>query len=127
MMDNISSVKLRIDKVITTREDVQGIQESDETFSDILKARILQSSNLTLTKHAANRVAQRGIDMSDENIDRLSEGVRIAEEKGLTAPLILIDRTAFIVNLKSRAVVTTVNGDELTKNVFTNIDGTVIV
>lgn len=127
MMDNISSVKLRIDKVITTREDVQGIQESDETFSDILKARILQSSNLTLTKHAANRVAQRGIDMSDENIDRLSEGVRIAEEKGLTAPLILIDRTAFIVNLKSRAVVTTVNGDELTKNAFTNIDGTVIV
>ncbi len=104
-----------------------GVVSDGGSFKDTLRAKLLDSSNLKLTNHAAERVEQRNIDMSQENIERLSEGVKIAEEKGMHAPLILIDKSAFIVNLKNRALVTTVNGDELKNNAFTNIDGTVIV
>ncbi len=125
MMDNIRAISAGMQQ--SSSSTPVNNQQSDIGFSELLRQKVLQNSNLTLTKHAANRVEERNIDMSDENIERLSEGVKIAEEKGLHAPLILIDRTAFIVNLKNRAVVTTVNGDDMKNNAFTNIDGTVIV
>ena len=53
--------------------------------------------------------------------------MKIAQKKGLNDTLILVDRTAFIVSVKNNKVITTVNGDELKGNVFTNIDGAVIV
>ncbi len=125
MMDYIRSIAPGTEQTNSANKVENTTQET--SFGETLKEKVLKNSNLTLTKHAVNRVEERQIDMSDENIDRLSEGVKIAEEKGLHAPLILIDRTAFIVNLKNRAVVTTVNGDDMKNNAFTNIDGTVIV
>ncbi len=125
MMDNIRAISSGMEQ--GTNSSSKNNNLSDGSFSELLKEKVLKNSNLTLSKHAANRVEERNIDMSDENIERLSEGVKIAEEKGLHAPLILIDRTAFIVNLNNRAVVTTVNGDDMKNNAFTNIDGTVIV
>ncbi len=100
---------------------------SSPSFDQILKQKLEQDSSLSFSKHAVNRVAQRNIDLSAENIRRLNEGVKIAEQKGLNDTLILIDQTAFIVNVQSNTVVTTVNGKDLKGNVFTNIDGTVII
>ncbi|MEG1994211.1 MAG: flagellar protein, partial [Oscillospiraceae bacterium] len=57
------------------------------SFSDLLRDKINSQSNISFTKHAAERVAQRNIDVSTENLDRLNEGVKIAEEKGLNDPL----------------------------------------
>ncbi len=97
------------------------------SFDQILKQKLEQDSNLSFSKHAVNRVVQRNIDLSADNIRRLNEGVKIAEQKGLNDTLILIDQTAFIVNVRNNTVVTTVNGSDLKGNVFTNIDGTVII
>ncbi|MEG1448174.1 MAG: TIGR02530 family flagellar biosynthesis protein [Oscillospiraceae bacterium] len=97
------------------------------SFSDLLRDKINSQSNISFTKHAAERVAQRNIDVSTENLDRLNEGVKIAEEKGLNDPLILVGSTAFIVNIKNNKVVTTISSDELKGKVVTNIDGTVII
>ena len=70
---------------------------------------------------------ERGVDVSSEKLDRLNEGVRMAEEKGLREPLILLGTTAFVVNVKYNKVVTVVNVDSLKGPVFTNIDGTVMI
>lgn len=110
----------------STVEDKSEI-ESGASFHEVLRQQLEQSSSLSFSKHAVSRVAQRNIDISPENIQRLNQGVRIAEEKGLKETLILIDKTAFIVNVKNNTVVTTVNGNDLKGNVFTNIDGTVII
>ena len=72
-------------------------------------------------------MAQRGIALTESSLSRLEEGVRLAESKGLDDTLILVDSTAFLVSVKNNKVITTVNHDELKGNVFTNIDGTVIV
>ena len=74
-----------------------------------------------------NRVMERNIDLSDENIERLNEGVKLAGEKGLDDTLILLDNAAFIVSVKNNTVITTVNKEEMTGNVFTNIDGTAVI
>lgn len=101
--------------------------QTDTSFSDILRQEINSQSNISFTKHAAERVASRNIDVSKENLEKLNEGVKIAEEKGLNDPLILVGSTAFIVNIKNNKVVTTISSDELKGKVVTNIDGTVII
>lgn len=112
---------------------------SGESFGDILNEQLgkesevkidvnaFNASGVNFSKHAMNRVMQRNIDLSTESLSRLSEGMRLAEEKGLDDTLILIDSDAFIVSVKNNMVITTVANSELQGNVFTNIDGAVII
>ena len=100
---------------------------SGVTFREALEAEATQQRQIAFSKHAAQRVAQRGIALTESSLSRLEEGVRLAESKGLDDTLILVDSTAFLVSVKNNKVITTVNHDELKGNVFTNIDGTVIV
>lgn len=110
-----------------------------ESFDDILNAQLgkesektidatdLGASGVNFSKHAMNRVLQRNIDLSAENLSRLNEGIRLADEKGLNDTLILVDSAAYIVSVKNNTVITTVASNELQGNVFTNIDGAVVV
>jgi flagellar operon protein len=102
-------------------------QEQGRSFSEILAERIKANSNINFSKHAIERVAQRNVDLNEAHMERLNEGVRLASQKGLGETLILIDQTAFIVNAKNNTVITTVSGNDLKGNVFSNIDGTVII
>lgn len=96
------------------------------SFDQILKQQ-LSSSGLNFSKHAVNRVVERDIDVSDDSMERLNSGVKIAREKGLDDTLILIDKAAYIVSVKNNMVITTVDNQNLIGNCFTNIDGAVIV
>ena len=100
---------------------------SDNAFKELLEQRLKEESQVSFSKHAMERVVERGVDVSSEKLDRLNEGVRMAEEKGLKEPLILLGSTAFVVNVKNNKVVTVVNEDSLKGTVFTNIDGTVMI
>jgi flagellar operon protein len=102
-------------------------QEQGSSFSEILAERIRANTGINFTKHAIERVTQRNVDIDSAHMERLNEGVRLASQKGLGETLILIDQTAFIVNAKSNTVITTVSGNDLKGNVFSNIDGAVII
>lgn len=96
------------------------------SFQEVLAGEV-QKQGLTLSKHAAARVQQRGVDVSAANLQRLGEGVKLAREKGLSDALVLVDSTAYLVSAKNSTIITAVSGNELKGNVFTNIDGTVII
>ncbi len=57
----------------------------------------------------------------------IREAVEKAEAKGLEDTLILTKDAALIVNVKNKTVVTAMDREALRGNVFTNIDGAVIV
>lgn len=124
----LSSVPITTGSPQVREKTVQGErrQDADDSFRTLLESK-LQGSGVEFSKHAVNRVVERNIELSESSLDRLGEGMRIAQRKGLRDTLILIDRTAFIVNVQNNKVITTVNGDELKGNAFTNIDGAVIV
>lgn len=105
----------------------RDVQEAGTSFSEVLKRQIENESKVEFSKHAMERVISRNVNISSTNIERLNEGVRMAEEKGLSEPLILVDSTAFVVNVKNNKVITVVNQDNLRGTVFTNIDGTVMM
>jgi flagellar operon protein len=86
-----------------------------------------QSEPLTLSKHAMQRAEQRSIELTDSDMARMSEAVNKAGDKGVTDTLIFMKNTAFIVNVPSKVVVTIMGGNEAQENIFTNIDGAVIL
>ena len=88
-------------------------------------AEVLDS--LKFSKHASTRLQDRNIELSDSQIDRLNAGMQKANEKGINESLVLMDQMAFIVNVKNNTVITALNEQEIKENVFTNIDGAVIV
>lgn len=95
-------------------------------FLSLLQQKLEAGSNTAFSKHAVSRVAERQIDVSQQNLERLNQGMQLAQEKGLAEALVLIDENAYIVNAAQGRVVT-VNNGALKGSVFTNIDGTVIV
>ena len=122
---------LRLTAPITTgipQTSTASVNDSIATanFDQVLKSQ-LRTSGLNFSKHAVNRVVERNINVSDDNMERLNAGVEIAREKGLDDTLILVDSSAYIVSVKNNTVITTVSNEELVGNCFTNIEGTVIV
>lgn len=79
------------------------------------------------SRHASNRLNERDITLSTEQLDRLMEGTNKAATKGINESLVLLDNLAFIVNTKSNTVITAMDSSETKENVFTNIDGAVII
>ena len=93
-----------------------------KSFREVLDS--VKSNELVFSKHANERLLSRNIDLSDAQLERLQNGTRRAEEKGIKESLVMVDNLAFIVNVKNNTVITAVN--EKDDKVFTNIDGAVI-
>ena len=105
----------------------KGNQAEQASFRQAFEAQLHQISDVAFSKHAVSRAIERNLDLSGDQIARLNEGVKLAAEKKLEDPLILVGGTAFLVNIRHHKVITAVDAEELKGNVFTNIDGTVII
>ena len=109
-----------------------NIPTGENSFASILnKIQEFADNNnsigeLKFSKHAINRLQDRNISLSDDQMKRLMTGKNEAGEKGIKDSLILIDQLAFIVNVPNNTVVTAMDQTENKSNVFTNIDGAVI-
>lgn len=103
--------------------------ESSISFEEILKQKqdVAVCSELKFSKHAQVRLNDRNINLSEEQSERLESGVRKAGEKGIHESLVILDSLAFIVNVPNKTVVTAMEQNEKQDNIFTNIDGAVIV
>lgn len=84
-------------------------------------------SPLKFSAHATSRLASRGIEVGAEQMRKLGEAVDKAASKGLDDTLILTKDAAFIVSVRNRTVVTAMDRSQMEGNVFTNIEGAIIV
>lgn len=110
----------------STRE--AALQKDGVSFQDILAEKSGRTEGgLKFSKHAANRLADRNIRLTDEQIGRLSDGTQKADAKGIRESLVIVDELAFIVNIPNRTVVTAMDQTQTQENIFTNIDGAVIM
>lgn len=104
------------------------VNEQGFSFREVLKqTEVKELSGVTFSKHANERLASRNINLDDEQINRLNKGVMQAKEKSINESLVMMDNIAFIVNIKNNTVVTAMDQETNDSNVFTNIDGAVIV
>lgn len=134
-MDNIQfkknySALIRPDYKVGTSAKQSGAQKTalgGGDFASLYKNRISEAGQVTFSKHALQRMDSRSIEVSPQLMSRMNDAVSRARGKGVKDALILSGSTAFIVNVPSGTVITTMDGGEMKDNIFTNIDGAVIL
>jgi flagellar operon protein len=104
----------------------QGKPTASESFDQMLTDRLRSTATIKFSKHAESRMASRGIELNQDELARLDRAVALADKKGARDSLVMINNTALVVSVKNNTVVTIVDRDNVTGNVFTNIDSAVI-
>jgi len=101
------------------QQQVAGGPSFAQVMDNAISARQLQFS-----KHASTRLSDRNIQLTGSQLQRIEEGLTRAQNKGIRDGLVLVDNLALVVNVANKVVVTALNQQD---QVFTNIDGAVIV
>ncbi len=98
-------------------------------FQDILSQKTVrpETKEVKFSKHAASRLADRNIELTKEQVERLNLGMARAGAKGINDSLVIVDSLAFIVNVPNNTVITAMDQTDADENVYTNIDGAVII
>jgi flagellar operon protein len=96
---------------------------SGPSFQDVLDQ---QTSSLQFSRHALQRLQQRGIQVDQPTLGRLTEGVQRAANKGSRDSVVFVDGTAYVVSVANNTVITAVGSEHMRQQVFTNIDSAVI-
>ena len=131
-MDKITNRFTSIEQVtgeyLRSAKSSRADNSSQASFEEILRKKQNQrSSELKFSKHASMRLEERNISLTEEQNARLEDGVAKAGEKGIRESLVMMDSLAFIVNVPNKTVVTAMDQAETKNNIFTNIDGAVII
>jgi len=95
---------------------------SSESFESIFQQEL---EKIKFSHHAVKRLEERQIKLSDEDLTKINEAVEKAEQKGSRDSLVMMNSTAFIVNIPNRTIVTALPIESSNENVFTNIDSVV--
>ena len=128
-VNNFASIEQITGQYINSRTaSDKNVKDTHISFIQALdNAKSLHSSEVTFSKHASERLKTRNISLTDNQLNRLNEGARKAQNKGITESLVLLDDLAFIVNTKNNTVITAMNSNSQEENVYTNIDGAVVM
>lgn len=108
-------------------EKARQLQNGARPFADVLKDRLQSAGSPKFSAHAIRRLEERQVRVTAEEINRLNQGFRQLGEKGSKNSLILVDKTAYVVSVENKTVVTAVTDTVMQNNVFTNIDSVAIV
>lgn len=127
--NRFASIEQVTDQYLNRKSTDTITSQNSISFEEILKQKqdVTGSSELKFSKHAAMRLEDRNINLSEEQSERLESGVRKASEKGIRESLVIVDSLAFIVNVPNKTVVTAMDQNESNDNVYTNIDGAVVM
>jgi flagellar operon protein len=105
----------------------KGNQVHKESFSAQLQSAIQSNSKLIVSKHAQGRLKQRNIHISNEDWKKIEEKISEAGKLGVTDSLVLLPDAALIISAKNNTVITALNRDEASSQIFTNINGTIVL
>jgi flagellar operon protein len=93
------------------------------SFADVLAK---TAAAPQFSRHALDRLAQRGIALDGATVARVSAGISRAASKGSRDSVVFVDSTAFVVSVRNNTVITAVDSGHMREHVFTNIDSAVI-
>jgi len=127
-----------VDKVVLSPSQIGGVNNqsprptpqrgaaSGPSFEEALKTQLGREPAVRFSAHAQRRIETRQIEFGGDEATRLEQAIEKAARKGSRESLILMGDLAFVVNVKSRMVVTAVDAQNRKEDVFTNIDSVVL-
>ncbi|MBD8068294.1 TIGR02530 family flagellar biosynthesis protein [Bacillus sp. PS06] len=96
-----------------------------DNFHEILKN--VTIPELRVSKHAQKRLDERNISLQSSEWTRIGELLKDARAKGINDSLVLTNDAALIINAKNNTVITAMDRTEAKSQIFTNINGTIIL
>ncbi|MCD5322688.1 MULTISPECIES: TIGR02530 family flagellar biosynthesis protein [Pontibacillus] len=107
---------------IPSKKKASSVKEGG--FQDALRQEL---SGIKLSKHAKQRLQERNLHISDAEWEAMANRMKEAKHKGVTDSLVLMKDKALVVSTKNNTVITAMNKKEATSQVFTNINGTIVM
>lgn len=113
------------------------VGEFDQVFDQVNEKKMSESAPnsdlsqvrapLKFSAHASQRLKDRKIALDPLTLTKVNTAIDKAAAKGVEDTLVLTPEAALIVSVKNRTVITALDRNSLSGNVFTNIDGAVII
>jgi flagellar operon protein len=117
--------KIQNNHRLNSQDFNQKLNRSIE-FSKVLE-KIESNRDLKVSAHAADRLRERNINLTDGDIQTLKSAIDRIKSKGGKEALIIYNNVAYITSVKNNTIITAVDSESLKENVFTNIDSAVII
>ena len=109
-------------------KQTKPVRTQQTSFASELKTALKpDSEGLMVSKHARQRLEQRGINFSEARWSQIGEKVKEAKTMGVKESLVIVDNAALIVSAQNNIVITAMNRAEATSQIFTNINGTILI
>ncbi|WP_431030457.1 TIGR02530 family flagellar biosynthesis protein [Lysinibacillus sp. LZ02] len=121
-MNKITIQHVPFRPALTPKQNVQETQV--KSFHEHFRQ---AQQELKISKHASERMQERNIEISEAEWQEVTDKVFEAREKGVKQPLVLMDQAALIVSAKNATVITAMDRYEAKSQLFTNIDGTIVL
>lgn len=112
--------------VVSTKKS-NHIQCNKSGFRYVFQQEINKKDSFKISNHAKQRLEQRNINLTKEDMNKINEGINKANNKGAKDCLILYKNLALITSIKNRTIITAVDKNNSKENVFTNIDSVVLL
>lgn len=100
---------------------------SGTSFKDLLGTIQADESTLKISKHAEKRLNERNIKIDGDLWTRIEQKVNEARVKGVSDSLVVTEQAALIVSAKNNTVITAMDRQEASSQIFTNINGTILI
>ena len=111
--------------LIPPKKQVVASSKSErQSFHDAL---VEAGKGLKISKHAQQRLQERNIHINDEQWAMIGQKIAEAKQKGVRDSLVITNEAALIVSAVNETVITAMNREEAQTQLFTNINGAIII
>ncbi len=108
---------------MSLKKNTNGVTHPTISFKETLA----QATALKISKHAQKRLDERNISIDQQRWAQINAKVAEAKSKGISDSLVVMDDAALIVNAINSTVITAMNRSEASSQIFTNINGTILI
>lgn len=109
----------------STQTKARSANSNSLSFKNTLEN--VESRNLKFSKHAQARMDKRNLVLDKNDLKSLERALDKSEKKGVKEALIIMKDQAFIASVENKTIITAITNDQLKENIFTNIDGAIII
>ncbi|MDW0115729.1 TIGR02530 family flagellar biosynthesis protein [Sporosarcina thermotolerans] len=125
-MERLNFHRVPSQPLIHQRQLSKSTNAPKQSFLEQLN-KAIEPHELKISKHANERLKERHIHISDSEWAHIGEKVNEAKRKGIKESLVLMDQAALIISAKNSTVITAMDRKEAKDQLFTNIDGTIVL
>lgn len=96
-------------------------------FNQLFQTELDKTEKLKFSNHAEKRMSERNINLSEEEITKISEGIEKAGEKGANDALVLYNDVVLIASVRNNTIITAMDKNNTDNNIITNVDSAIFI